>query len=240
VSGPPVDYGWPQLEATHGSNVPGAPQTTTNPFTGVIAYYPLREWPHTAAGNAAIGGYVYRGPIPELQGKYFYADFVTGKIWMLDFDRNTNPDTFKGTNGILTEVTSLWNSLITDRSTNNYSSDTNLATQKGIDHVVSFGEDNQGNLYIVDFGYGTTFDGQYTANAGEIFELVPGPLPPTLTWTNLGSSIRFAWSGNFKLQARTNSISANWADYPGGTNSPVTVPLDLLQQTAFFRLLWPP
>jgi len=54
------------------------------------------------------------------------------------------------------------------------------------------------------------------------------------------SLIGFAWSGNFKLQARTNSISANWADYPGGTNSPFTVPLDLLQQTVFFRLLWPP
>ena len=51
VLGPPVDYGWPQLEATHNSTVPGAPHTTTNPFTGVTSLYPLREFPHTASGN---------------------------------------------------------------------------------------------------------------------------------------------------------------------------------------------
>src|SRR5262249_13736952 len=110
-SGPPFDYGWPQYEATHLSGVGGAPTTTTNPFTGVISFYPLREWSHTSVSGAgaAIGGYVYRGPIPELQGKYFFADFTTNKVWMLSFDRNTDPNTFKGTNGTLTDVTTLWN-----------------------------------------------------------------------------------------------------------------------------------
>jgi hypothetical protein len=248
VSGPPVDYGWPQLEATHGSGVSGAPNTTTNPFTHVVSYYPLREWSHTndGTGNAAIGGYVYRGPIAELQGKYFYADFVQGRIWMLDFDRNTDPGTFKGTNGVLTDVTALWNSLIIDRTTNGYAGDNSLSTLKGLDHVVSFGEDNQGNLYIVDFGYSVLIglDSQYTANAGEIFELVPGPLPPKLNWTRTGSSLQFTWSGNFKLQYQTNSltlgIGANWTDYPGGGTSGVMVPLDTAQETIFFRLIWPP
>jgi hypothetical protein len=35
-------------------------------------------------GNSVIGGYVYRGPDPELQGKYVFADFVSRKIWMFD------------------------------------------------------------------------------------------------------------------------------------------------------------
>src|ERR1041385_3559863 len=179
VNGPPVDFGWPQFEATHISGVSGAPTSNVNPFTGVTAWYPLREWVHGTGGgggNAAIGGYVYRGPIAELQGKYFYADFVQGKIWMLDFDRNTDPATFNGANGTVTDVTALWNSLIIDRPTNGYSGDTSLTTLRGIDRVVSFGEDNQGNLYIVDFDYavGTGLDNQYVANAGEIFELVSG------------------------------------------------------------------
>jgi hypothetical protein len=236
VSGPPVDYGWPQLEATHGSGVPGAPQTTTNPFTGVISIYPLREYSHSV-GQAAIGGYVYHGSIPELQGKYFYADFVAGKIWMLDFNRDTDPATFKGTNGILTDVTALWNSLIIDPAVPSYRGDNNISTINGLDHIVSFGEDNQGNLYLVDFGFGSGFNGQYTASAGEIFRLVPNP---TLSWTNSGSAIQFSWPAGFKLQAQTNSLSVgirtNWADYPGGATSPITVPIDVLQETVFFRL----
>lgn len=242
VSGPPVDYGWPQLEAAHNSGISGAPHTTTNPFTGVISFYPLREYSHVGSSGAAIGGYVYRGPIPELQGKYFYADFVFSRIWMLDFDRNTDPATFKGTNGTLTDITSLWNALIIDPTLASYKGDTNITTLGGLDHIVSFGEDNEGNLYVVDFGFGSGFSGQYTANAGEIFKLVPGGIP--LNWTNTGSGLRFSWSGGFKLQAQTNSLNVglrtNWADYPGGGTSPVTVPIDAAQGTVFFRLISTP
>jgi glucose/sorbosone dehydrogenase len=240
VSGPPVDYGWPQLEATHNSNVSGAPHTTINPFTGVTSFYPIREYP-ASVGEAAIGGYVYRGPIPELQGKYFYADFVSAKIWMLEFDRNTDPSTFNGANGILTDVTALWNALVMDPTTNNYKGDLSLATGNGLDHIVSFGEDNLGNLYVVDFGFGTGFEGQYTANAGEIFKLVPGG--PVLNWTNTGTALQFSWPGGSRLQVQTNlldtGLGANWSFYPGGSNSPVSVPISALSSTRFFRLAAP-
>ena len=48
----------------------------------------------------------------------------------------------------------------------------------GLDHIVSFGQDNAGNMYIVDFGNPSngqsTFDGEYpAAGLGEIFKLVP-------------------------------------------------------------------
>jgi hypothetical protein len=232
----PVDYGWPQLEATN-NGVSTAPHTTTNPFTGVISFYPIQAYTH-ATGQAAIGGYVYHGPIPELQGKYFYADFVAGRVWMLNFDRNTDPATFKGTNGVLANVTTLWNSRIIDTNVPGYRGDTSLATMNGLDHIVSFGEDNAGNVYLVDFGFGTTFDGQYTANAGEIFKLVADP---TLNWTNTGSSVNFTWVPGYKLQSQTNSlvqgISTNWSDYPGGTNGPITVSLDTALDAVFYRLI---
>jgi hypothetical protein len=237
VSGPPVDYGWPQHEATHYSGVSGAPNTPTNPFTGVTSLFPLQEFIHNSTGNAVIGGYVYRGPITELQGKYFYTEYVTNRIWMLDFDRNTDPSTFHSTNGILTDVTTLWSSLIIDTNVSSYRGDTNVSTINGLDHVVSFGEDNEGNLYLVDFGFGAGFQGQYTANAGEIFKLVPNP---AIIWTNTGTALQFSWPAGFKLQAQTNSLNVgirtNWIDYPGGGTSPITVPIDVLQDTVFFRL----
>jgi hypothetical protein len=234
----PVDYGWPQLEATH-DGVSTAPHTTTNPFTGVTSFYPIQEYFRAVNNGAAIGGYVYRGPIPELQGKYFFADFVQSRVWMLDFDRNTDPSTFHGTNGVLTEVTALWNSRIIDTNVPGYRGDnTNLTTINGLDHVVSFGEDNAGNLYVVDFGFGTGFGGQYTANAGEIFKLVADP---TLNWTLTNSAVQFTWLPGFKLQSQTNALNVgirtNWSDYPGGTNGPITLSLDTSQDSVFFRLI---
>jgi hypothetical protein len=135
-------------------------------------------------------------------------------------------------------VTTLWNSRIIDTNVPGYRGDTSLATMNGLDHIVSFGEDNAGNVYLVDFGFGTTFDGQYTANAGEIFKLVADP---TLNWTNTGSSVNFTWVPGYKLQSQTNSlvqgISTNWSDYPGGTNGPITVSLDTALDAVFYRLI---
>ncbi|HOP97089.1 MAG TPA: PQQ-dependent sugar dehydrogenase [Verrucomicrobiota bacterium] len=237
--GPPADFGWPQWEGVHPSTVSGAPHTSTNPFTGVISFGPIREYPSTV-GDAAIGGYVHRGPVLELEGRYCYADFVEGRMWLLDFDRDTPPASFNGTNGTLADVTALWNSLIVDPLVPTYKGDTSLGTLNGLDHIVSFGEDNAGNLYIVDFGFGTGFSGQYTANAGELFQVVPGI---RLYWTNSVDGIQFWWPGGFqfRLQAQTNSLSSGmtgeWHDYPGGSFSPLTVPLPAAEETVFFRVI---
>ena len=38
-------------------------------------------------GSSITGGLVYRGKqVPALQGKYLYADYVTGKLWALQYD----------------------------------------------------------------------------------------------------------------------------------------------------------
>lgn len=237
--GPPLDFGWPQYEGAHETSEHDG---STNPFTGVVSTRPIQEYSHSI-GDCAIGGYVYRGPISELQGNYFFADFEDGRIWMLEFDRNTNPSSFDGANGTLTEMTSTWNSLISDPADTNYVGDNSLSTLAGLDHIVSFGEDNQGNLYVVDFSYGTGFSsGQYRANAGEIFKLVPDVVPaPMLNWTETGSGLEFSWSGDFKLQSQTNplniGISSNWSDYPNGGTSPVTVTNGLASGSVLFRLI---
>lgn len=66
---------------------------------------------------------------------------------------------------------------------------------------------------------------------------------PTLNYTNNSPNLGFSWSGDFKLQAQTNGlnvgISSNWADYPGGGSSPVSVPIDVLRGAVFFRLSSP-
>lgn len=185
VSGPPVDYGWPQREATF-DGIPSAPHTSTNPFTGVTSLNPIQQFTHTSGGNAVIGGYVYRGPVAELQGKYFYADFVaTGnadQIRMLDFDRNSDPATFNGDNGTTTDVSALWQSLVLDSTDPTYLPDSTRGSSAGLDHIVSFGEDNAGNLYLVDFGNGSGFNGQYPgAGLGEIFRVtMVTPEPATI------------------------------------------------------------
>jgi glucose/arabinose dehydrogenase len=47
---------------------------------------PVWEYLHASGdGQSITGGFVYRGKqLPELQGKYVYGDYLSGKIWALD------------------------------------------------------------------------------------------------------------------------------------------------------------
>ena len=74
----------------------------------------------------------------------------------------------------------------------------------------------------------------------------PSPPRPTLTCQYDGGSgtLQLSWSGTgFHLQAQTNSLGVglgtNWVDHPGGTTSPVTVPVDSENHSVFYRLVWP-
>jgi hypothetical protein len=115
---PPVDFGWPQREGTTASSTNpmdaslGYPASTTNPFTGVVQLNPIQQFLHNMVSRAVIGGYVYRGPVASLQGQYFYSDFVQGTVLSLAFDPGTDPNTFNGNNGTLTDDTSLFKSLL--------------------------------------------------------------------------------------------------------------------------------
>jgi hypothetical protein len=109
-----------------------------------------------------------------LQGQYFYSDFVQGTVLSLAFDPGTDPNTFNGNNGTLTDDTSLFKSLLGNPS-------------GGLGHITSYGEDNSGNLFIVDFG-GNAGDGGFnnatgeypSAGSGQIFEILPVPEPATI------------------------------------------------------------
>ncbi|MCH8829254.1 MAG: PQQ-dependent sugar dehydrogenase [Planctomycetes bacterium] len=73
------NYGWNIREAKH----PFGPRGS-GPRRGLID--PIWEYHHDI-GKSITGGHVYRGSrLPELAGKYLYADYVSGKIWALDYD----------------------------------------------------------------------------------------------------------------------------------------------------------
>ena len=77
------NYGWNLREA----NQPFGNSKRQPPVTPLID--PIWEYDHQV-GKSITGGFVYRGKaIPELVGKYLYADYVSGKVWALDYDQQT-------------------------------------------------------------------------------------------------------------------------------------------------------
>jgi uncharacterized repeat protein (TIGR01451 family) len=114
-----VNFGWRCKEGTHNYNFSG-----DCPNLSLVD--PIAEYSHTA-GRSVTGGFVYRGrDFPALVGRYFYADYVDGKIWSL-YKISSNPDTW---------------------STPELELDTGL-------NISAFGEDEDGELYILDRTGGT-------------------------------------------------------------------------------------
>jgi glucose/arabinose dehydrogenase len=73
------NYGWNVREAMHPFGL-----KASGPRADLIE--PIWEYDHQI-GLSITGGLVYRGTkLPDLVGKYVYADYVTGKIWALKYD----------------------------------------------------------------------------------------------------------------------------------------------------------
>ena len=105
------NYGWRITEGLHCFN-PSVGCSTAGQTLPVAEYDRL-------SGLSITGGYVYRGQDqPSMQGIYFYADYVTGRIWGLQ------------------SVNGVWESKMLLDSAHS---------------VSSFGEDEAGNLYLVDY-----------------------------------------------------------------------------------------
>lgn len=68
------NYGWDACEGTLCSGAAPAGHRS-----------PLFEYTH-ATGQSITGGYRYRGPLAAATGKYFYGDFISGRVWALDYD----------------------------------------------------------------------------------------------------------------------------------------------------------
>jgi hypothetical protein len=122
-----LNYGWDIREGT-----------TAGPSNGVITPgEPLTDPIHTYGrdvGRSITGGYVYRGPglfdgTEQLTGHYFFADYITGRIWTL-------------------EEVSPGNYAVTDRTAALSTPD--VGGPIGAFDIVSFAQDGVGNLYIID------------------------------------------------------------------------------------------
>lgn len=73
------NYGWNVMEGFHCFQPSSGCDTE-----GLIE--PVAEYGHSQ-GASVTGGYVYRGAnVAPLSGKYVYADFVSGRIWTLEYD----------------------------------------------------------------------------------------------------------------------------------------------------------
>jgi quinoprotein glucose dehydrogenase len=112
------NYGWNIREGLH-PFVPkrGRPRPDANSRTDLID--PIWEYHHDE-GKSITGGHVYRGQqVPELAGKYLYADYVTGKVYALNYDAQQK------------------------RVTANHTIPGNIKP------VMSFGEDERGEVYFL-------------------------------------------------------------------------------------------
>ncbi len=78
------NYGWNVREGTH----PFGNSTTDSDIGQAIE--PVWEYDHQI-GKSITGGRVYRSSNQSLlNGKYLYADYVTGSVWALSFDESGN------------------------------------------------------------------------------------------------------------------------------------------------------
>ncbi|MEZ4296038.1 MAG: PQQ-dependent sugar dehydrogenase [Polyangiaceae bacterium] len=114
------NYGWRTMEGTHCFQpANGCDQTGLT--------LPVTEYDHVT-GKSITGGHVYRGKsVPGLRGTYFYADFVSSRVWMFRWDG--------GATVTPTEITA------------------DLAPPEALS---SFGQDNFGEVYLVSL-YGSIY-----------------------------------------------------------------------------------
>ncbi len=114
------NYGWRCYEGTRLNRTTGDCDPLPDPVV-----FPIHEYSHTGGVCSVTGGYSYQGgAIPGLEGTYFFADVCNNQIWSLRYDGNE-----------VTEFTNRTAELVPDVGF--------------INGVVSFGEDFNGEMYIV-------------------------------------------------------------------------------------------
>jgi glucose/arabinose dehydrogenase len=125
------NYGWRNREGAH-DNVTSLPPA----FTPLVD--PIFEYDH-GTGQSITGGYVYRGRElgQAFRGRYFFADFVQGRVWSLGL--TVNPATGQATASNLVEHTAA------------------LGGSGQLGNVSAFGVGWDGELYIVSYSRGTIF-----------------------------------------------------------------------------------
>lgn len=157
-----IDFGWALREGT-GPGPANGPQGDT--------FNPIHQLARPDAFSI-VGGYVYRGPVSELQGQYFYADTVKQQVWSAEYDRDTDPNDFNGQN--FTSIVDRTGELNAD-----------ITSGELMRNIVSFGEDNSGNLFIVDLG--DNFEA--TPGSGQVFMIRAVPEPSVVALVFFAGSV---------------------------------------------------
>ena len=122
------NYGWRNREGAHD-------EVTSLPPAYLPLVEPIHEYDHTV-GQSITGGYVYRGRAlgPNYQGRYFFADYVRGRVWSIAL----TPDSSAGA-----------------RASDLVEHTAELGRSSQLGTVSSFGLDADGELYIVVYSLGT-------------------------------------------------------------------------------------
>lgn len=126
-----LNFGWNVREGTQTFSGPDSPA-----FTLPVAEYGHGTGPRE--GNSITGGYVYRGPIAALEGRYFFADFISGNVWSIPAAEFNQGATVPSSDFILE------NGPLTPNA-------------GSLANIASFGEDNVGNLYLLNLVSGDIF-----------------------------------------------------------------------------------
>jgi len=119
------NYGWRYRE--------GSLDYTGTPPTGLVLRGPVFDYGRST-GASVTGGYVYRGSAyPTLQGRYFFADYVTRRVWSIALTINGSGEA-------------------TASDMRDHTADFGVAG--GLGGISAFGIDSRGELYLVDHGRG--------------------------------------------------------------------------------------
>lgn len=137
------NYGWRRMEGSTCYNPssncqPGLP-TGCNP-TGALTL-PILEYTHSQGNCSITGGFRYRGSeLGDLYGHYLYGDYCSGRIWAARLIEYLGPPVEQGAPPRPKPPPAAVPQLLLDSSAN----------------ISSFGQDEDGELYLVDLG-GTVY-----------------------------------------------------------------------------------
>ncbi|MBE0565774.1 MAG: PQQ-dependent sugar dehydrogenase [Krumholzibacteria bacterium] len=189
------NYGWRLMEGTACFN-----PSTNCPQTGLTL--PVHEYGHGGSPFrcSITGGYVYRGSMTQLRGRYFFADFCSAQVWSMTWTPGQGA----------TDVRE-WTDLI--------------APAGGFQSIAGFGQDGFGELYVLDYDGGDVYRLVPTVAAvpglfaPQLGQNVPNPFNPstdiTFTADPAGGSVRLAV---YDVAGRLVRVLADGAD-PEGTRT---------------------
>ena len=123
------NYGWVLREGLEPTAGAPAFHPSFLPFTDPVHQY------GRSLGASVTGGYVYRGlRMGGVHGRYFFADFITGRVWSARI--TVNPTSREGAFSDITDHTAA------------------LRATSPLGNISSFGVDAVGELFVVDYSRG--------------------------------------------------------------------------------------